>query len=405
MNKRKIINDPVFGFIYIPNDFLYDCIQHRYFQRLNRIKQLGLSSFVYPGAQHTRFLHSLGAMHLTHEAIHELRAKGETISEEEESGVLAAVLLHDIGHGPFSHVSETFLTPGVNHEHFTLLLMEDMNREMEGALTTAIDIFTDRYPKRFLHQLVSGQLDMDRLDYLRRDAFFTGVTEGVIGSARIIKMLRVLNDRLVVEEKGIYSIENFLIARRFMYWQVYLHKSSTAAELLLQQILRRAKYLVNQGLDIYASPALHFFLELEEPIKKSQVNGEFLNHYISLDDSDIYCAVKVWMSHSDKILSLLSKSFIERKLYKVVKPDDIDDNYRRKLRLGYCAKWGLSEQECSYFMREETVTSRTYNPNASNIMILSNDGKLTDIAKASDILQIELLQHREQKRYFFYYHI
>ena len=403
MNKRKIINDPVFGFIYIPNDFLFDLVQHRYFQRLNRIKQLGLSWFVYPGAQHTRFLHSLGAMHLTHEAIQELRAKGEDITEEEANGVLAAILLHDIGHGPFSHALEGVLVPHVSHEKFSLMLMEQMNEEFNGRLSLAIEIFTNNYHKRFLHQLVSSQLDMDRLDYLRRDSFFTGVIEGVIGSARIIKMLRVVNDCLVVEEKGIYSIENFLIARRFMYWQVYLHKTSVSGELLLHQLLRRAKWLVAHGQTLIATPSLSYFLKHGDELSQKELTNETLEHYIRLDDADIYSSVKMWIGHSDILLSLLSQSFIDRKLYKAIDSTALTPEFKLDLQQRYIEKFGISDHDCSYLMREEVVTSRTYNPDASNIMVLSNDGSLKDIVSASDILQIELLQHHVKKHYFFYY--
>ena len=315
-NKRKIINDPVFGFINVPNDFLYDIIQHPIFQRLQRIKQLGLASFVYPGAQHTRFQHSLGAMYLTHEAIKQLRQNGQEITPEEADGVLVAILLHDIGHGPFSHVLENTLVNGISHEEISLRLMQQMNSEMDGKLTLAIRIFQDQYPKHFLHQLISSQLDMDRMDYLRRDSFFTGATEGVIGSARLIKMLDVYNDQLVIEAKGIHSIENFLIARRFMYWQVYFHKTAVAAERMLIKILGRAKELSLAGETLFATPALAYFLTQSVTTETFDKQSETLDHFIHLDDSDILSAIKVWADHNDVVLSTLSRHFINRKLFK-----------------------------------------------------------------------------------------
>ena len=304
--ERKIINDPVFGFINIPKGLLYDLVRHPLLQRLTRIKQVGLSSVVYPGAQHTRFQHSLGAFYLMQEALLHLTAKGNFIFDSEAEAVEAAILLHDIGHGPFSHVLEHTIVRGVSHEEISLLLMERINREMNGALTLAIQIFRDEYPKRFLHQLVSGQLDMDRLDYLRRDSYYTGVIEGNIGSARIIKMLDVRDDHLVVEAKGIYSIENFLTARRLMYWQVYLHKTSVAYERMLVNTLLRAKELALQGEELFASPALRFFLYHDIDRERFLSDERCLEHFIALDDSDIWTSLKVWCHQPDKVLSTLS---------------------------------------------------------------------------------------------------
>ena len=300
-NKHKIINDPVLGFITIPNELIYELVQHPLFQRLTRIKQLGLANVVYPGAQHTRFQHSLGAMHLVGEAVKQLRLKGQAITPAEENGVLAAMLLHDIGHGPFSHVLENTLIRGVSHEDLSLRMMEMINEEMGGRLSLAISIFTDKYEKRFLHQLISSQLDMDRMDYLCRDCFFTGVMEGSIGAARIIKMLNVSDDKLVVEAKGIYSIENFLVARRFMYWQVYLHKTSVAAEKMLVNILKRAKELMKGGVDLFATPALRYFLENDVDSNLFDVDY-VLKRYVELDDVDVMSAVKVWMKAEDVVL-------------------------------------------------------------------------------------------------------
>src|SRR5659263_70785 len=306
-NKRKIINDPVFGFINIPNDFLYDIIQHPYFQRLNRIKQLGLTSFVYPGAQHTRLQHSLGAMHLMGEAIAQLQQEGHEITAPEAEAVRACILLHDIGHGPFSHTLEHSLVNGISHEEISLWMMQKINREIEGRLDLALEIFTNSYPKKFLHQLVSSQLDMDRLDYLSRDSFFSGVSEGIIGAARIIKMLNIHNDKLVIEAKGIYSIEKFLVARRLMYWQVYLHKTSVAAEQMLLNILKRAKELAYKGELLFASPALHYFLYNEINEQNFLLSDEPMNSFALLDDSDVICSIKVWSSHSDIVLIHISE--------------------------------------------------------------------------------------------------
>ena len=332
MFERKIINDPVFGFINIPKGLLYDVVRHPLLQRLNRIKQLGLSSVVYPGAQHTRFQHSLGAFYLMSEAIQQLATKGNFIFDSEAEAVEAAILMHDIGHGPFSHVLENTIVQGVSHEDISLMLMERINKEMNGQLTLAIQIFKDEYPKRFLHQLVSGQLDMDRLDYLRRDSFYTGVTEGNIGSARIIKMLDVKDDHLVVESKGIYSIENFLTARRLMYWQVYLHKTSVAYEKMLISTLLRAKELASRGIDLFASPALKFFLYNDISREAFYNNPECLENFIQLDDNDIWTALKVWSRHSDKVLSTLSAGMINRNIFKVeISTEPISEERKKEL--------------------------------------------------------------------------
>lgn len=403
-NKRKIINDPVFGFINIPDNFLYDIIQHPYFQRLHRIKQLGLSSYVYPGAQHTRMQHSLGAMHLMGEAISQLRLAGHFISPEEEMGVKACILLHDIGHGPFSHALEHSLVPEVSHEEISLLIMEKMNVEFEGKLSLAIDIFRNRYPKKFLHQLVSGQLDMDRLDYLSRDSFFCGVSEGIIGASRIIKMLNLHNDELVVEAKGIYSIEKFLVARRLMYWQVYLHKTSVAAEKMLVNILKRAKELASQGIELFATPALHFFLYQKVGVNDFVNSGKGFDNFILLDDSDFFSALKVWSSHPDFVLSLLCKSFINRKLFKVeIRTEPTGKEYQQDIIKQYMQRFNITENEAQYFMGDEIVSTDTYSPKDDNINILMKDGSIKDIAEASDMLNIQVLTKKVQKHFFCYY--
>jgi HD superfamily phosphohydrolase len=400
-NKHKIINDPVLGFITIPNELIYELVQHPLFQRLTRIKQLGLASVVYPGAQHTRFQHSLGAMHLVGEAVKQLRLKGHVITAAEENAVLVAMLLHDIGHGPFSHVLEHTIVNGVSHEELSLKMMEMINEEMGGRLTLAINIFMDRYEKRFLHELISSQLDMDRMDYLCRDCFFTGVMEGSIGAARIIKMLNVVDDKLVVEAKGIYSIENFLVARRFMYWQVYLHKTSVAAERMLVNILSRAKELVKQGVELFATPALRYFLENDVDANSFETDY-VLKKYVELDDVDVMSAVKVWTKAEDVVLRELSSGFIERRFFKAVTGEDMllynTDNLRRQ----YAERFGVDESLARYFYVEEVVRSNTYNPDGANIMIMYNDGRLDDVAHASDMMNVDMMREMIEKRYLFY---
>lgn len=403
-NKKKIINDPVFGFITIPNDFLYKLIQHPFLQRLNRIKQLGLASFVYPGAQHTRLHHSIGAMYLMDEAIMTLRGKGHEITEEEANGALACILMHDLGHGPFSHVLEHTLTSGIHHEEFSYYLMERLNKELEGELDICIQIFKDEYPKKFLHQLVSGQLDVDRLDYLRRDSFFTGVTEGNIGSARIIKMLDLRNDKLVVEAKGIYSIENFLMARRLMYWQVYLHKTAVAAEKVLIKTLKRAKELYKTGINVFAPPALEYFFKTD--VTQSLLEEDLdtvLDKFVDLDDNDIWCSLKVWTTHEDKVLAKLSSCMINRNLFKIkitnerVSEAEIENHVQ-----GYMDVLGISEYEASYFYSCDVISTNMYNEEDDSIDILYNDGSIKDIAEASDMLNIQLLSKTVKKNYYSY---
>ena len=397
MSERKIINDPVFGFIGIPDGLLFEIVQHPYFQRLQRIKQLGLSAFVYPGAQHTRLLHSLGAMHLTREAIKRLRQKGNAITDTEAEGVLAAILMHDIGHGPFSHVLEHTLTHGVSHEEISLRLMQKMNAEMDGKLDLAISIFEDRYPKHFLHQLISSQLDMDRMDYLQRDCFFTGVAEGRIGSARIINMLNIHDDKLVVEQNGIYSIENFLIARRFMYWQVYLHKTSVAAEKMLIQILRRAQELAANGTHLEATPALRFFIE--NRIDTTNFDDNALQQFVALDDSDLISAVKVWTANTDTVLSTLAKAFIDRHLFKTAIGQPLTDDERNALLQKYADHFKISLHEARYFFEEQTVTTSTYDNREEQILVLLRDGTVRDIADISDIIDQQFLEKHVKKTY------
>ena len=398
--KRKIINDPVFGFINIPDEFIFRIINHPYVQRLNRIKQLGLAFYVYPGAVHSRFHHSLGAMHLMSEAINQLRSNGHPISNEEKSGAMACILMHDIGHGPFSHVLENTLANGIHHEEVSLLLMNRMNQEMNGQLDLAIAIFKDTYPKRFLHQLVSGQLDVDRLDYLRRDSFFTGVTEGNIGSARILKMLNLKDDKLVIEAKGIYSIENFLMARRLMYWQVYLHKTAVAAENMLINTLRRAKKLASQGVGLNVTPAFHYFLY--NPVDKAifESRSEALASFIELDDNDIWCALKAWEKHPDKVLSLLSQGLLNRNLFKIeMSSTPISRDIIMEKTTMYAQTYGLSTEDASYLLSADAITTDMYREEDDSIAILYKDGTIKDISNASDMLNIQLLSKKVVKYY------
>lgn len=404
---RKIINDPVFGFLSIPDGVLFNILQHPYLQRLNRIRQLGLSFFVYPGAMHSRFLHSLGAMYLMREAIYSLREKGVEINDSETTASMAAILLHDVGHGPFSHVMEHTLVEGITHEEISLMMMEKMRDELPAhdadLLNLAISIFKDEYHKHFLHQLISSQLDVDRLDYLCRDSFFCGVTEGSVASARILKMMNVTADgHLVVEAKGIYSVEKFLVARRLMYWQVYLHHTSVAAEQLLIKILERAKALAKQKVELFCSPALHYFLYNNVTADIFIKNTYALNQYAMLDDADILSAIKVWIGCEDKVLNRLCQSFTNRKLFKgkllnqPLSAEQIDE-----LSNLYAERLDISKEDAHYFFIEHVSISNTYSEKGEAIGILYKDGIVKDIAEASDMLNMESLTFKPQKRYLF----
>lgn len=396
MEKRKIINDPVFGFINLPTGFLYEVYEHPYLQRLTRIKQLGMSSLVYPGAQHTRFQHTTGAMYLMMEAVHHLRMKGIEITPEESDAVIAAIILHDIGHGPFSHVLENSIMKGITHEEISLLLMEKMNGEFDGKLDLAIEIFRDKYSKRFLHQLVSGNLDMDRLDYLRRDSFFTGVTEGNIGSARIIKMLNVKDDKLVIEAKGIYSIENYLMSRRLMYWQVYLHKTSLAAEKMMQNVLKRARELTLNGVKVNASRPLSYFLSGMQ--KPGVMDDQSLKYFEQLDDTDVWAAIKEWQYHDDFVLSELSCDLINRKLFKnEMGPETPGYEKIEKDIEQIERKFNISRNEAQYFISLSCVSTNMYSEADDSIDILYNDGVTRPITIASDMLNLELLSKEVKK--------
>lgn len=403
MNDSKIINDPVFGFIKIPRGLLLDIIKHPLMQRLTRIKQLGLTSFVYPAAQHVRFQHSIGSFHLMSEAITSLSQKGIFIFESEAEAVEAAILMHDIGHGPFSHVLENTLTGNVGHEQISLFMMEQINKDMNGSLNLAMKIFKNEYPKKFLHQLISSQLDVDRLDYLRRDCFFTGVTEGNIGSARIIKMLDVVDDNLVVNSKGIYSIENYLTSRRLMYWQVYLHKTTVACEKMLVNTLMRAKYLAKNGKELFAPPSLRFFLYNDIDEHTFTADSEALHHYSQLDDNDIWCTIKEWAKNNDKILSLLSKDLVNRNIFKVeVFNDPIEEEYIEKVRTNIAKEYNLSTADTEYLINISTIQKDMYDVNDEQISILYKDGTVKDISEASELFNMSLLSKKIRKYYLCY---
>jgi HD superfamily phosphohydrolase len=402
-NKRKIINDPIYGFITIPNELIYDLINHPYFQRLRRIKQLGLTNLVYPGALHTRFHHAIGAMYLMQEAVLNLKQKKVAITKDEENAVLIAILLHDIGHGPFSHALEHSIVKGVHHETVSSLLMDTLNKEFKGKLSLAIKIFNNNYKKQFLHQLVSSQLDMDRLDYLKRDSFYTGVSEGVISSDRIIKMLNVVNNELVVEYKAIYSIEKFLIARRLMYWQVYLHKTVLSAENLLVNILKRAKELSAKGEELFATPTLKLFLINDFTREDFDRDTSLLNKFASLDDYDIMASIKVWAEHKDIILSKLCSNLLVRKLYKIeLQNTPFTKDYRNKFIDRVCKAYGINKKEASYFVLTNHVNNSAYLANKFNITILMGNGALVDVAKASDQLNIQSLSKTVTKYFICY---
>ncbi len=403
MNEAKIINDPVFGFITIPRGLLYDIVQHPLFQRLNRINQLGLASVVYPGARHTRFQHSLGAFHLMSEAILSLQQKGLFIFDSEAEAVEAAILMHDIGHGPFSHVLENTLISGISHEDISLMMMEKINHDLGQQLGMAIAIFKDEYPKRFLHQLISSQLDMDRLDYLRRDSFFTGVTEGNIGSARIIKMLNVVDDRLVVEQKGIYSLENYLTTRRLMYWQVYLHKTAVAYEKVLVNMLHRAKHLARTGQQVFASPALAYFINNDVDSQWFATHEEALAMYSELDDSDIWSAMKAWKHSPDIILSTLATDMLDRRIFKVeVHDTPITQERIEALQEQIAGKMGIDKADAHYLMSVNTIQKDMYSIDDDSIDILYKDGTTKDISQASEILNVQLLSRKVKKYYLCY---
>lgn len=398
---RKIINDPVYGFITVDNPLIFDVISHPYYQRLRRINQMAFASLVYPGAVHTRLHHSLGAYHLMGLALNELRSKGVEITREEETAARIAILLHDIGHGPFSHALEGKLFRGVHHEHISLLILQLLNDEFGGQLSMAIDIFKGSYRKPFLHQLLSGQLDVDRMDYLTRDSFFTGVSEGVIGYDRILKMLVVYEGELMIEEKAIFSVEKFLVARRLMYWQVYLHKTVLAAEKMLVKIIERAQELIAAGMDLHtASHNLDFFL------KQHRADDKFIKHlekFAQLDDSDVLCTIKNWCGHFDKVLSRLCKGLIERKLLKVrFQPEPFDPLIVATYRDEIARKLDISPAEAAYFVFTGEATNTTYNPDDEHIKVLFKEGVVRDISQVDNALIHQRLSSPVKKYYLCY---
>lgn len=403
MTDHKTIIDPVFGFIKIPRGLILNVVKHPLMQRLTRIKQLGLAAVVYPGAQHTRFQHSLGAFHLMSEAITSLRQKGIFIFDSEAEAIQAAILMHDIGHGPFSHVLEHTLISGISHEDISLMMMERINQDMNGELNLALKIFKNDYSKHFLHQLISSQLDMDRLDYLRRDSFFTGVTEGNIGSARIIKMLNVVDDQLVVEHKGIYSLENYLMTRRVMYWQVYLHKTVVACEKVLVNTLLRVKQLVREGQDIFAPPALKYFLLHDVDADWFYSHEEALQNYAQLDDTDIWSALKVWAQSNDTILAMLAKDILNRQLFKVeIREEEPSGDEIETLQTTLAEKAGIEKKDAHYLMSVNLIQKDMYDITDDHIDILYKDGTIKDIAEASEILNVALLSKKICKYYLTY---
>jgi HD superfamily phosphohydrolase len=399
MNKKKIINDPVYGFITLHSELIFDILSHRHFQRLRHIKQLGLTDYVYPAALHTRFQHALGAMHLMGKALETLRFKGIEISPDEFEASQLAILLHDIGHGPFSHALEDALIPGITHESLSYLFMDRMNKDFRGALDLTLKIFRNSYPRKFFHNLVSSQLDIDRLDYLKRDSFFTGVQEGTVGVDRIISMLNVHRDRLVVEEKGIYSIESFLNARRLMYWQVYLHKTTVSTERMLVNLIRRAQTLVRAGETLPASEALLTFLEKELTHSDFKENPHILNLFGQLDDNDIWGAVKFWKDHDDTILSLLSRMMLERRLFKIkLSAEPIRKNQIDVIRNAVVKQYKIRRSEAPYLFSHGTVSNEAY-ADGKEINILMQSGEVLDIAQASDLPNIKALSKIVKKNY------
>ena len=399
-NKLKIINDPIYGFIHIPSSLVFDIIEHPYFQRLRCINQMGLSYLVFPGAKHTRFEHVLGCVFLMQKTVEMLRFKGVQISEKEAEGLYIAILLHDIGHGPFSHAMEHSIVEGISHEEISLRFMQELNKVFNGKLDTAIAIFQGTYPRKFMHQLISGQLDMDRADYLKRDSFYTGVAEGNINSERLISMLNVRNDELVVEEKGLYSVEKFLIARRLMYWQVYLHKTSVVAEQILIRLLNRAKELVQQGQELTMSTALAFFVK--NKISKDNFSQEVLEMFARLDDTDIISAMKEWQFYPDIVLSKLSKMLLNRDLLKIkVRLNDFEEQKIKRLQKLSLAK-GIEEKDMKYFVFTGVMTNRAYNPGKEIIKILTKNGRVVDLTKTSEAINLEPLSQVTERYYICY---
>lgn len=400
MNKKKIFNDPVYGFISVQSDLIFDIIQHPYFQRLRRIKQLGLTDFVYPGALHTRFHHALGAMHLMGQALESLRSKGAMIFDAESEAAIIAILLHDIGHGPFSHTLEFSLFRDIHHEQITLWTMKKLNKAFGGRLEMAIQVYQGKYPRKFLTQLVSSQLDTDRLDYLQRDCFFTGVSEGTIGAERIIKMMNLADDELVVEEKAIYSLENFLSARRLMYWQVYLHKTAISAERMLIELIKRAKKLTQEGTEVWATPALRIFLERDISQQDFEEDPDILDVFMMMDDTDIWGSIKFWVNHQDRVLSTISQMLLNRKLFRVqLHQEKIPKETYDELVAKVAGHFGFPESTARYFVRKGKVTNSAYISSGESIKVLMKDGSVQDVAHATDLPNIKAMSKIVKKYY------
>ena len=389
-NKLKIFNDPIYGFITIPNSLIYDLIQHPYFQRLRRISQMGMSYLVYPGAHHTRFHHALGCMHIMQKAVQTLQFKGVSISEEEENALYIAILLHDIGHGPYSHAMEHSIVEEVHHEELSLLFMEQLNKEFDEKLALAIQVFKGEYHRKFMLQLISSQLDMDRMDYLKRDSFYSGVAEGNINSERLIQMMNVQDDYLVIEEKGIYSVEKFLVARRLMYWQAYLHKTSVVAELILTKILKRAKELTQKGTILPCSEPLQFFLQ--NKISLTDFDKSVLDKFSYLDDYDVLGAIKAWQFHDDFVLQSLCRMILNRDLLKIQMTDDkpIKENLLT-IKNKYISISGISDKEADYFVFKGKLKNQAYSKSSEPIRILKKDKTIEDVVEASDQLHLKAL--------------
>ncbi|MBX0289910.1 HD domain-containing protein [Hymenobacter sp. HSC-4F20] len=404
MNKKKIFNDPVYGFVTIPTELLFDLIEHTYFQRLRRIQQLGLTSFVYPGALHTRFHHALGAMHLMTLALRTLKDKGIKISAKEGEAAMAAILLHDVGHGPLSHALEHSIFHQVHHEELSLHLMRKLNARFDGALDLAIQIFEGTYSRPFFHQLVSSQLDMDRLDYLNRDSFYTGVQEGRPGADRLIKMLTVVDERLVLEEKAVYSIENFLVSRRLMYWQVYLHKTVTSAEQMVIRIMQRARDLVRKGVEVPASPNLHFFLSRSVTQQEFEQDDEILRRFTRLDDTDVWGAVKLWADHPDKVLNYLAQSLLDRHLFKItLQSEPFEEDFQLGIVELIAEHFQLPTEDAAQLMLTGRISNNAYDADGQDpIDVLTKRGRVVNVAEASDLPNIRAISQRVEKHYICY---
>lgn len=400
MNKKKIINDPLYGFINIPSELVFDVIETPIFQRLRRINQMGLADFVYPGALHTRFHHALGAMHLMGRTLDNLREKGHEITSQEYEAALLAILLHDVGHGPFSHSMENVLIKNINHEEFSLMLMKKINKSFNGALVLAIEMFTNQYSRPFFYQLISSQLDVDRLDYLNRDSFFTGVSEGTIGAERIIKLFDIIDDNIVVEEKGIYSVENFLNARRLMYWQVYLHKTGLAADKMLVKIIKRARFLAKKSSSmLIPHSSINHYLKDNITHQDLIENPDRLDNFSSLDDHDIWFAVKFWQHNDDKILSFLSKSFINRRLFKIKLSNTKQTKFNQQIIVELANKTKLNKNEINYLFDQGKISNAAYIKTGQKIKMLKKSGEVINIEDATDLPNIKAMSRIVSKYY------